>query len=97
METKCASRDILTSVGLSGWRFGLSTVGLPSMEHASSVFSGQAGELVWAERELGVGGSFPGEQMDTGRQAWAGETDWAVEVTTFIAEVGFENLALLLN
>ena len=28
---------------------------------------------------------------------WAGETDWAAEATSFTAELGLENLALLLN
>lgn len=52
---------------------------------------------------IGVGGDFPGEQIDTKGNLgykgslWARETDWAAEATTFTVEVDFENLALLLN
>lgn len=63
----------------------------------------QAGELVWAERELGVGGAFQvnrwTQEGNLGSEGnlWAGETGWAAEATTFTAEAGFENLALLLS
>lgn len=73
------------------------------MEHASSVFSGQAGELVWAEREFRVGEAFQVNRWtQEGNLGYkgslrAGETDWAAEATTFTTEVGFEDLTWLLN
>lgn len=102
METKCASRDIMTSVGLSGWRLGsLLWAFLPwnmlllYSQVRQGNLCGQSGNWGW--------GGFPGEQIDTEGNLgykgslWARETDWAAEATTFTAEVDFENLALLLN
>lgn len=73
------------------------------MEHASSVFSGQAGELVWAEWELGVGEAFQVDRWaEEGKVGYEGslcaaETERAVEATSFTTDLSFENLALLLN